>query len=105
MATCDYCDKDVSDHAEACPNCGHPGPFGRLKPHSNYNIKGDVAEVVCCVNCFKAGTLDEMQDKDSLMCVHCGRSIFMTYETPWWHGCIYGLVGIVAFFILLETCN
>ena len=36
LKNCDECGEKISEHAEACPRCGSPDPFGNIARNADF---------------------------------------------------------------------
>lgn len=76
LITCTECRKDVSEYAEACPNCGCP--MSRIKEETE-KINNNLPDSITCVVCGVIRPISELRE-NNYKCRVCGSDVRLTLE-------------------------
>lgn len=66
LITCPECNKQISEYAEACPNCGYP-----IK---NIKVKHDIPESILCPICGRKNVKESLSNSN-MHCKVCGADL------------------------------
>lgn len=76
LITCTECKKDISEYADACPNCGCP--MSKIKEETK-KINNSLPDDVTCVVCGVTRSLSELRE-NNYKCRVCGSDVRLTLE-------------------------